>query len=235
MSEMLNNTERVEENNANSWDSVSEVPFAGGEQAGEKPSAEKEYLDIVENISSDLEGDQNLGENSINVLVESVGDSHQENLGKMQRAAKILDAEMIRRKSESAYYDAALKLAKIPEGEQERREMFTSARESALERMNAAHTFALEELRKAYPDLSDKEASEKFFGYESWAVNPSELSTNATNGETFDAENNKLTTEKAPANPDRVALINKAVELRSNMHGPAYSENIQDEIGIFRK
>ncbi|MBR3177249.1 hypothetical protein IKF27_00380 [Candidatus Saccharibacteria bacterium] len=238
MSETLKNTERVEEDNSNSWDAISEVPFAG-EHLEKKQVARKEYLDILSEVGADLES-ANLGENSIEVVIDAAGtdgEKYKDEAGKLQRAANILDAEMMRRKMEKAYYSFALELGKTPEEEAEKREQLTNARNSALEKMQAAHNFAQAELRQAYPELSDREAGKEFFGYESWAIKPSELSTvngGENDGKTFDAEGVEVSSERNPSNKERFDKINKAIELRSEMHSSSYSDNLPSEIGIFR-
>lgn len=65
--------------------------------------------------------------------------------------------------------------------------------------MQVAHNLAQEELRKAYPDLNDREASKKFFGYESWAINPLELSSvpsGENDGKVYDANHKEVSSER---------------------------------------
>lgn len=221
---------------SNNWESLSEVPFNGGEQVDKKQADRKEYLDILATVGNGLKTDSNIGENSVSLVVEAVdGDTsvYEGHLDEMQTAAKIIDAEMIRRQSETAYYELATKLGAIPEDSEER-ESLTSAKDAAEKRMHDAHNLAQNELRKAYPDLDDKAASKKFFGYESWGLNQTELSS-STSGDTFDADGKKVSSEHKPDDPERLALINKAIEIRSNAHGKAYSDHIQSEIGVFRR
>lgn len=239
MSEKLNtNPEDVSKNSSNNkWDSLAEVPFKNSEQIDKKQAERKEYLDILATVGNGLRADSKAGENSVGLVIEAVdGDksAYEGHLDEMQMAAKIIDAEMISRKSESAYYDLATKLGSLPEGESEERNALTFARDSALKRMQEAHNLAQEELRKAYPDLDDRAASKKFFGYESWGIDKSVLSS-STNGETFDANGKEVSSENKPDDPERVAMINKAIEIRSNTHGKAYSDHIQSEIGVFRR
>ncbi|MBR2588738.1 hypothetical protein IKE84_00075 [Candidatus Saccharibacteria bacterium] len=243
MSEKLNNSpENVQEASGKSdWDNLSEVPFRGAEQIDKKQADRKEYLDILVEVGDGMQAENVIGENGVNLVAEEVdGDKakYESHFGEMQTAAKIIDAEMIRRKSESAYYDLATKLASLPEDALEERNAITATRDSAKERMQAAHNLAQEELRKAYPDLNDREASKKFFGYESWAINPLELSSvsgGENDGKVYDTNHKEVSSERKPDNQERVEMINKAIEIRSNMHGAVYSDNISDEVGVFKR
>lgn len=243
MSEKLNtNPENVQEAGGNSgWENLSEIPFKGAEQIDKKQANRKEYLDILVEIGNGMQAENIIGENGVNLVAEEVnGDKtkYESHFGEMQTAAKIIDAEMIRRKSESAYYDLATKLASLPEDALEERNAIATARDSAQERMHAAYNLAQEELRKAYPDLNDIEASKKFFGYESWAINPLKLSTvsgGENDGKVYNTNHNEVSSERRPDNPKRVEMINKAIEIRSNMHGAAYSDDISNEVGVFRR
>ena len=193
----------------------------------EKPASE-EYLDILEELSSGVKGDEELGSHSIGVMIESAKDAanYEAHAHEMQRAAKIIDAEMIRRDSEKELKDATLELNNTPEGEREKREQLIAERDSAEERMNNAYAVARRELSEAYPDISTKEASRKFFGYESWATDPSGEQTIVQEG---------ISTEQNPDDPERMEKINKAIELRSELHGPAYSDYLPEEIGVFKE
>lgn len=226
----------------NEWENLGkEVPF-NGERLEQKQADRKEYLDILAEVGSGMEPENNLGDNSIKVVIEAAGEDaankYKNQLGEMQAAAKIIDAEMIRRKSEAAYDDFVIKLGKLLGEDSEYRERLTAARDAAWTRAQTAHNFAKEELRKAYPNLSDKEASKEFFGYESWAVSPQELSVAAggeNDGKMYDGDHNEISSKKNPDNPERTQIIDRAIELRSNAHGAAYSDQLIDEVGIFHE
>ena len=229
MSEILR-TDDEQTKNGSEWDILREDT----ENKAEKP-ARVEYLDIIEDLSDGITGEEELGVYSIEKMF---GPEDEEKYAskshEMQRAATIIDAEIIRRNSETALQNAIIELGKTPEDETEKREMLLSAREAAEERMHDAYVVAKRELRKAYPGVSDKEASKEFFGYESWAIEPDELSASVTNNKSYDKDGEEISTESNPDDAARVEEINRAIELRSAMHGPVYSDYLPSEVGIFQ-
>lgn len=241
MNEQLRNNH---ENNADNggqetgWEKLSKVPFTGAESLNKKQENRKEYLNTLLEVSDGINAEPITdAEHSLNLVIEAIGkdgDKYKDNLDGMQKAAKIIDAEMLRRRYEDAYYGLSFRLGEMPEDDKNKQALIDS-RDSAQRHMQEAYTLAKNELQKAFPGLDVREASKKFFGFESWGVNPSELTSSLIDGKMYDADQNEISSERNPNNPDRVEKINKAIEIRSNLHGAVYSDEITSEAGVFRK
>lgn len=237
MSEKLNtNPENKQPNHEQSpWDTLEqEVPFAG-ESAYEKRIAKrKEYLDLILKLSDGINiPSEPTHENTIKDAFNRIDDAskYEKHADTMQITAEIVDTAMLRDEYENREFQYRTSTSL------NHKEKISGAehyRQKSLE----AQQLGLEKLRRIFPGLDDRKASEKFFGYESWAINPIELTSSVstipeTDERTFDAQRQEVTSEQRPANPERAKMIKRAIELRQDLHSPAWTSEPIGEIGQF--
>lgn len=227
MAEKLNtNPENIQEQQEqNAWDTMGdEVSFAG-ERIEKLEAKKKEYLDIVfdlsEGLSVPLDHEEKYG---IERTFRGVDDSskYEERVGQMQIAAELIDAAMLREIYSRGETDHLVMATEFPKETEEYQSHIKSARicgKASLE----AQQIGVEKLHEAYPGIDEKEASKRFFGYESWAINPYEITTVASTpdhnevGKKFDAQHREISSERRPANPERAEKVAHAIKLREEL------------------